>query len=1192
MRHTDSNTRNDNVRTANIALMKEGETVMKKSLSIALAVLTAALGSTTVQAAETEYKHPVAVIPYAATKPVIDGKVDDTEWQGAFSQRALQTTGRQLSARQTRFWMMWDEENLYVAMRDPLRQGERPSQSRRGRERGKDLDVIMDDSYEIWVSVDATDTLTGQPNCSTQFLGNFAGARLDAIHQPAVGNSRSSSYDTDWEPKSRLTDKNEWEMELVIPRASLGTTKGPFQDGMRFRTLIARNYKRPWEQNSFEGTSTFAVIDSHSEFVMSKTAPALHLLGVGDAAAGKIGLKLAAFGQSDARIAWNYASDAVKKDGAAEVKKGVLAEVVNLPDLDTPGEGKVRITVTDSTGATLLDWQAQRAFGLASKMEAPQPGEKKVNVQYNPAAEVLNDRGDVLDLGITFNLERDYARVFGDFINYDNRAAIKEIVIVVSDAAGKEVKRATAALDADAYAKAVLNFGKLAVGKYTVRFDCLGADGKVVVSKDSSFTKTDLSKYDWWQTQRGNIEKVISPWTPVTLKGNTLGVWGREMEIGAAGLPARVSTQGKEILAAPGRLVATLGDGKEMLATGVTTKTRFDQDHRKIVEVASRLGDIAVSSEVRAEFDGMYKITMTLTPKQPTAVKSLRVVLPYAEAMADYIHACTAEIRSGYWYGFTPAGTGRVWDCRALGDKTMKVGSFIPYIWLGSTPGGMCWFADGDQGWTPNDSVPAIEIQRSAKGQVDLVFNLISSDVTLDAPRTITFALQASPVKRMHSGWREDKWWCGDTFKNYAFDPSQGNMIFSSIPFVLPDYVEESKKLVEGQHKAGRPAVPYFIHTVLPGGLVPELRVFTEEWSTSGSSYGGKALCFGGTLNDYMAHRWSQFAEQAGVDGYYSDNIAPLECDILEHGCGYKLPDGRVQPTFKMFGTREYFLRSRAAFLEQRNDKTKMVLHMTNNMIIPWIGAADVAYDGEHHVIYPEMKKDFMDFWSLERMRVDFPGQWGVAVNFMHEYQGDWDPVDLHRVMRAYFATVMLVDALPTGNHNGHAKNLIEMRAKFGIGADDVKFLPYWEATGLHADGKDIKLAGWLRPGKLLLLVANFGEKQPAKVALDLAKLGWAGKTVAVTDAEAGYQQKASRKVKKSDAELAADRDRHEKAEAAKLAKNPKTEPKPYKENPWKNEPVIAWDGDQNEPAQLNGTTLTVPVERHNYRLLVVEENK
>jgi hypothetical protein len=300
------------------------------------------------------------------------------------------------------------------------------------------------------------------------------------------------------------------------------------------------------------------------------------------------------------------------------------------------------------------------------------------------------------------------------------------------------------------------------------------------------------------------------------------------------------------------------------------------------------------------------------------------------------------------------------------------------------------------------------------------------------------------------------------------------------------------------------------------------------------------------------------------------------------------LPDGRIQPAFQMFGTRQYFLRSRAAFLEQR-PKSMLVIHMTNCMILPWVGPADIAYDGEHHVIYPEMGKDFMDFWSLERMRVDFPGQWGVPVDFMHEYQGQWDQADLHRVKRAYFATVMLHDALPYGNNNGHARHLIAQRRAFGIGEDDVRFLGYLEETGLRADGDDIKLAGWLRPGKLLLLVANFGPAQQTRVTLDLAKLGWDGRALSVTDAEAGYQHRANRRVRKSDEELAQEKVRFEQAEAARLAKNPKSEPRLFRENPWRNETVVAWDGDQNKPVQLDGTTLTVPVERHNYRLLVLE---
>ncbi len=426
------------------------------------------------------------------------------------------------------------------------------------------------------------------------------------------------------------------------------------------------------------------------------------------------------------------------------------------------------------------------------------------------------------------------------------------------------------------------------------------------------------------------------------------------------------------------------------------------------------------------------------------------------------------------------------------------------------------------------------------KGQVDLVFNLISSQATLDQPRTITFALQASPVKKMKKGWREDTWWTGDTFREYS--PGH-DLIFASIPFVEPKYAEAAKQLVDAQHQAGKFAVPYFIHTNLPDYLVPELATFAEQWKTSTNTNGDKALCYGGSLNDYMVYHWSKWAEDYGIDGFYSDNISPIPDDNIEHGSGYRLPDGRVQPSFQMFGTREYFLRDRAAFLEQR-PTSEIVLHMTDNMIIPWIGAADVAYDGENNVIYPEMKKDFMDFWSLERLRVDYPRQWGVTINFMCEYQGAWAPRALHLGYRAYFGEVMLLDALPTGNGNGHEPYLVKERHDFGIGDDDVTFLPYWEKTGIACGGKDFKLAGWLKPDKLLLLVTNFGEAQSATVTLDTAKLGWAGSTCTVRDAEQGASWGGG-----------------------------------------------LWSNAEEKPvtADAAGTTLTVPVMRHNYRLLVIE---
>jgi hypothetical protein len=100
----------------------------------------------------------------------------------------------------------------------------------------------------------------------------------------------------------------------------------------------------------------------------------------------------------------------------------------------------------------------------------------------------------------------------------------------------------------------------------------------------------------------------------------------------------------------------------------------------------------------------------------------------------------------------------------------------------------------------------------------------------------------------------------------------------------------------------------------------------------------------------------------------------------------------------------------------------------------------------------------------------------------------------------------------------------------------------------LKAKGDDIKLAGWQRPGKLMLLVANFGEAQTAQIAFDLDTLGWKGATLAVSDPEQGTKVSA-----------------------------------------WGKDGTVPVTHDAPAP-QLNGTKLTVPVERHNYRLLVVEK--
>jgi len=1078
------------------------------------------------------YKTPTLTVPYAHAKPTIDGRIDDAEWRSALSVNALQTTRGTVASRQTRFWMMWDEDHLYLAMRSPLRPGERPIQNQRGpgRESAK---VVFDDSYEVWLDVGANDPKTGL-DCFVQFLANPAGKTYDTLHLPTVGNSRMG-YDTNWTPINRLTDDGKaWEWEMVVPRESI--FKGePFAEGEVVQCLLARNFKRPWTQHSIGGVGSFKVTEMYSRYRLAKDAPAVHLLDVRDFEAKTYGMHVAAFGRSDEQLTWRFhAPDGTRKEGTLDLRAGGLATTGPMLDLVKPGKGAFRITVADAEGKTLLDWASTPKF------------------DKDDPTKVINDRGDVVKANPTFNPVHDYVRVRGDFIQFDDRDAIENVTIEVFDGDGGVIAEADAKIDKHAYVEAVLPLDDPADGEYLTRVTWRDSDGEAMGSSEQAFVKKNHAEaFEWWNTERGNIEKVISPWTAVTWEGGTFGVWGRTMEAGDAGLPAQVTTKGRPLLAGATELVARAGDRTVRLSAAGQPEVAFDEDHRKIVNFEGRLGDIDVASEVKVEFDGMYKVTLTLDPRRPTRLDALQLKVPFDPEAAEYVHACGEGIRTGFHYGFLPSDErGRIWSCKSVDSQPMVKGSFIPYVWVGSTEGGLAWFADSDEGWAPHETTPAIEVRRDADERTDLVLNLVSERMTLDEPRTITFAFQASPVKKMHEKWRMDSWWCGDTFQNFALT---NHLIWSAIPF--PRDVEKSRKMVQRQHnstnrmifgidKYRANAVPYFIHQALPSGLVPEVEYFGDQWQTSVS----ECLFYGETLTDYMVHNYSKWCEQTGIDGFYIDNMRPVADDNIEAGRGYKLPDGRVQPTYQMFSTRRYFLRMRAAFAEQ-GKHNKIVLHMTNNMILPWVGAADIAYDGEHFVIFPEMDQDFMDKWSMERLRVDYPAQWGIAVNFMQQYQGRWDRRREAKAFRAYTGMVGLHDALPSGNANGKNPPFWIGRDRFGIEQDDARFVGYWEEDRAVTHERDeVFVSYWKRPGKALVLVVNRNRE-----AVDVP--------VTVNASALGLGDPADWKVQDAEAETQV---RHRGK--------------------------VVWDSAEEKPVRRRGGVLTIPVKARDYRQIIISK--
>jgi hypothetical protein len=977
-------------------------------------------------------------------------------------------------------------------MRSPLRPGERVMQAQR--EIGRDnVKTVFDDAYEIFL-----DFGTHSPDGEIvffQYLGNSAGAKYDVMFEPTVGNSRPG-WESGWQPQNRITpDGKFWEMEVAIPRQSVYQNE-PLSDGKVLRGLLVRDFKRPWEQNNVGGSGSFSAPDSFCKFILSKSAPAIHLLGIADAANQTLGASLSC-DHANEPLKWSFASDGgIRKEGTLTADGSPSGPGL---DLDRPGDGYYRIKVTsDDAKTTWLDWASHRKFG-----------------DMSATSQSVVDAGDHAELNLTFNPVANYVRVEGDFINYDRRAGIKRFEAAIVDSSGNSLAKQALALDNLSYVHGLLKLGDAPAGSYSAELVGYDSDGKDVFRKTTPFEKKDLAKeYPWWNTKIGNIERVIAPWTPMKHDANRIGVWGREMTVGASGLPAQIVSQKMELLVSPATLVLQTPEGVATATDISAPSTEMNTDYRVVVNSTSHLGDsINVTSKVTSEFDGMYKVQLTLTPTHSATVQSLKVVVPVRSEFAQYEHACGEGIRYGFSYGYLPADKrGVLWDSKQVDGQPMLVGSFIPYVWLGNDKAGLCWFADGDAGWSPNDTTPAIEIRRDAPDHVDLVLNLISAPETLTQPRTITFAFEATPVKPLRDGWRMDTWSTADSFQDFCrVEPRGGHLIWNALPFTL-DPAASRQMVQQRQHmdmgyefgfsspKYHANAVPYFENNGIDKNFAPASGYFADQWHSRVSD----SLCFDKSLTDFIVYNLSNWCQETGIDGWYVDNVRPVACDNIDAGRGYCLPDGRIQPTYQMFDTRNHFLRVRATF-QDLGKNGKIVLHMTNHMIMPWIGAADLALDGEDHVTFPEMNKDFIDFWSPSRMRLDYWRQSGTAVTFLQEYQGNWTSDDLDRVMRAYTAMTILNDVLPGANPNGHNKAVWHGRDRFGIDTPDVTFHPYWEKqSDIACDGPGIYTAFWTKPGAVLVAIVNTSTtKADATLRIDAAKLGLAG-TCRVMDADTG----------------------------------------------------------------------------------------
>ena len=266
-------------------------------------------------------------------------------------------------------------------------------------------------------------------------------------------------------------------------------------------------------------------------------------------------------------------------------------------------------------------------------------------------------------------------------------------------------------------------------------------DGDYVIGQIAGKTvekKTfERHRFVWEGNSLGKSRKVYAPFTPIDVDGKVLKTVLREHSLGENGLPAQIKADGRDLMAAPIRLVA---NGKE-----VTASLSFvEKSDDRIITKSTLKGERFVGEAIATwEYDGCLKYELFL--KEGT-LNDLTLEIPFKNAEATCLHAlgvmrATDTLR-------LPAREGVIWDTTHL--KTLVLANFANYVFIGNAFRGLAYWAENDKGWGWDRSTANTDVVR--KGEVVTArLHLVNKTTSINEPRRILLGFQAGPVQTRFS---------------------------------------------------------------------------------------------------------------------------------------------------------------------------------------------------------------------------------------------------------------------------------------------------------------------------------------------------------------------------------------------------------------------------------------------------------
>jgi hypothetical protein len=634
----------------------------------------------------------------------------------------------------------------------------------------------------------------------------------------------------------------------------------------------------------------------------------------------------------------------------------------------------------------------------------------------------------------------------------------------------------------------------LPFGRYSVLVRSRDASGKVLAEEKLEYLR---EQPEWLGNTLGKERTIPAPWTPITVNGESLELVGRRIDLGSNGLPAKIETHGRQILARPIAIRAAGPGGDATLAgEGLT----FGETADDRVEWQAALAGAGIKADVDAslEFDGLLYCTVTLAPAAgaEVALDELDIDVPLVAAEATQLLANGGgnDFRNSWIATMLPAGEGSVWRSS---DKPYPsfgradgVTNFMPHIWLGADDVGLYFGAENDKGWTVDGPNPAQEILRE-KDTVVFRMNVIREATTIPAAgRTFHFLLLPTPAKPEPADWRKQMTTGGvnfgscDTFGGFEMktdpaDPMQGD------DFRLEPRSWEHAAVMSPQcrDKWGRCILYADASYARPG---PAFRDYDHD-----THAGTGRHAWTPEFEDYVVWAVNEFLERGLIDGIYWDDVSvgntySLDSTAYEYAGG---KNGR-RVGFTALAQRRTNMRLWRLF-EAAGREPCIWAHMTVCHEVPLFSFCRYLANGEFTTgVEPYGKRDAMDFWSPERLRVlGSSAKWGTGVMFLSTLPKSL-PLGPAAERWAY-GQIRTEDALyATSGIQTLSDGLVRKLIKAKLYDGPLRCFPWWEADRVlklaKPDKAAVLSAVYATPDKAVVFVANFDRDAEHELTVEL----------------------------------------------------------------------------------------------------------